>query len=120
MFEFEPEWVSPDVVWLRIAGTIDLESASQVAMAIALLEAEAPGQIVIDLRDVDLVDSAGLRVIVDAETRARRDGRSLTIAANPEGIVRRLLTLTTLDMRIPVIDGPAPAASHDGDEAQSR
>ena len=83
MNTLDPEWVSPDVVWIHIEGTVDLG-------------------------DVEFIDSAGLRVIADAEARARRAGRSLKVAADPNGIVRRLLRLTTIDMRIPVVDSPSP------------
>ena len=88
----------------RITGALDVVSGPAAAMGLEILELVRPPKLVLDLRDVKMVDSTGLRVLVDAASRARREGRELTIVADPEGILRKLLTFAALDLRIPIVD----------------
>lgn len=88
----------------RIAGDLDVVSAPGASMGIEILELTNPSKLVLDLRDVEMVDSIGLRILVDAAARSRNEGRQLTIVAEPDGILRKLLTFAALDLRIPIVD----------------
>ena len=57
------------VVTLR--GELDLAGAAALEQELARLDAAEPDAIVLDLRDVDFMDSSGLRVVAVA-ARARR------------------------------------------------
>ncbi len=68
----------------------------------ARLETEF-GKVVIDLRQVEFLDSTGLRVILSADARSRRDGFKLEVINGPEQ-VRHVLELTGMDKHLPLID----------------
>ena len=92
------------VVVYRVTGDLDVVSAPAAAMGLEILELTRPAKLLLDLRDVEMVDSTGLRVVVEAASRARREDRELVIVADPEGIVRKLLTFAALDLRVPIVD----------------
>jgi anti-sigma B factor antagonist len=83
-----------DAAWLTLGGELDLAAASQLAPR--LEEALAGARLVIvDLRGLTLMDSAGLAAIVTAHRRARRSGRRLVLVRGPEQ-VDRLLQITAV------------------------
>jgi anti-sigma B factor antagonist len=61
---------------------------------------------VLDLRGVRFLDSTGLRVILAADSRARRAGRRVQVIAGPEP-VHRVFRIALLDQRLEFIDGDA-------------
>lgn len=95
-----------DTAILRLEGDFGLEVAAEVGAAIGLLEVQEPAVIVIDLRAVALIDSSGLRVVVEADRRARGSGRELKVIAVPGSVPRRLLELTLLTDLLSVLDAP--------------
>src|SRR5439155_24120654 len=92
----EPTWDGPGWARLRVAGDFDLAAAGEVGAALSLLEATSPDHLTLDLRDVEFIDSVGLRVIMEAEQRRRRNDRELIVASRQDGPVGRLLGLTLL------------------------
>jgi anti-sigma B factor antagonist len=84
----------------------DLDIASE-ADAAASLEAafEGAGVVVADLRELDFLDSTGVRVLLTAELRARERGVRFGVARG-DGMVRRLFEVTRIDQRFPVVDDP--------------
>ena len=84
---------------LAVSGELDLAAA-------ASLEEELDGAltggaevIVVDLRDLDFIDSTGLSVLVRAHQRAQEGGLELGLI-NPGAQVDRLLSLTGLAQRL--------------------
>jgi len=73
----------------------------------ALIRAAGSGAPVeLDLGGVDFIDGSGLSVLMDAETRARRATRGLTIVAASRN-VRRLIEFTdTADRLSPLAPDP--------------
>lgn len=57
----------------------------------------------IDLSSLTFLDSTGLRTIVTADQRARRDGRRLVVRKGP-ATVHRVFTITRLDERLEMVD----------------
>ena len=102
----EPAWDGPGRARLRVAGDLDLAAAREVGAALALLEAGSPEQLTLDLRDVEFIDSVGLRVIMEAEQRRRRKDQELIVASRPDGPVGRLLGLTLLSQRVRMVERP--------------
>jgi anti-sigma B factor antagonist len=51
---------------------------------------------VLDLRELEFIDSTGLAVILRADTRAKNDGHVLRVL-RPDGQVARIFELTGLD-----------------------
>ena len=66
--------------------------------ALADLEQARPPEIVVDLADLDFIDSSGLSALLDADARARREQRRLLMTRPSESIMR-MLRLTLLDRR---------------------
>jgi anti-anti-sigma factor len=62
-----------------------------------------------DLRDVALIDSTGLRVILDAAARAHDEDRRLVVVARTDGPVGRVLELTLLSDHLEVVGELAAA-----------
>jgi anti-anti-sigma factor len=57
---------------------------------------------VLDLSGVSFMDSTGVRTLLQADSRARRDGRRLLLIAPPEPGAR-VLRVTLLDRRFEFI-----------------
>ena len=61
-------------------------------------------RIVMDLRDLRFMDSTGLRLLVTADLRLRREGRELALIPGPES-VHRVFRLAMLEERLTFVDG---------------
>ncbi len=61
--------------------------------------------LVIDLRQLDFMDSTGLSIIVKAHHRFRVEGRELGLVRGPAQ-VQRLLDLTGVAERLRLVDAP--------------
>ena len=90
-----------------VAFTGDLDIASE-ADATAALEAAIGdgGVLVADLRALAFLDSTGVRVLLTADLAAKEKGVRFGVARG-DGMVRRLLDVTRIDQRFPVVDDPA-------------
>jgi anti-sigma B factor antagonist len=90
-------WIddTPARVRIRLAGELDLATAPQLRQ---VLDAHARhGQtMIIDLSDVEFIDSMGLAALVRARHRALARGAELKLVA-PPAAVHRVFTLTRLD-----------------------
>jgi len=97
--------VDGDVATVRLRGELDLASAPQAEETLRALEqAERPPErIVLDLRGVRFLDTTGLRVILAADSRARRDGRHVQVIPGPEP-VHRVFRIALLDKRLEFIE----------------
>ena len=94
--------VAGEQAWLRIAGAVDLVTATQLADALRAAERDRPAVIGLDLSDMTFLDSSGVHVLVAANRRARLAGRRFVLA-NPGDAVRRVLTITGLDRQIELV-----------------
>jgi anti-sigma B factor antagonist len=92
---------------VRVAGEVDLATAPDLAAALdgALAERRP---IVIDLSDVEFIDTSGVRVLLDARRHVTEQGIELTVVAPPGSPARRILDLTDLSEALSVVD----AADH--------
>ena len=73
-------------------GEIDLASAPRVESA---LEGFSGQEVVLDLRGVEFMDSAGLKVLLNQRLRLDESGGLLKLVIG-EGVVMRLLELTSV------------------------
>lgn len=99
---------------LELAGDLDVSSADDAERELLRLEDGAPPHLVIDLRQVTFLDSTGLRLIVAADSRARRSGRRMSVVHGPES-VRRVFRITLLEWRLDFVDDPAQAIGLEDD-----
>jgi anti-sigma B factor antagonist len=90
------------VTVMRLSGEFDLAGKDRFDRAVDQLP-EKPGEVLLDLRDLEFIDSTGLRSIVDMWHQSQAAGYRLAVLALPEP-VGRLFRLTGLDEILPVVD----------------
>jgi anti-sigma B factor antagonist len=88
---------------IAVSGELDL--ASSPALQEELDRAADSEMLIIDLRELDFMDSTGLSVLVRAHQRAEEQGRRLAMVKGPQQ-VQRLLSLTGVADRLTVVDRP--------------
>jgi anti-sigma B factor antagonist len=96
---------SGDSVRISLSGELDISTSPSLEKALEDIESDRPDQLVIDLRDLAFIDSTGLRVLVNADARAREAGRRLTIVRGSTA-VERVFSVTGLDERFDLVDEP--------------
>jgi anti-anti-sigma factor len=94
------------LVELAFRGELDIAAFAMVEERLREVEAEKPRVIVFDLRGLRFMDSTGLRVILSADQRARRDGWRIAVVEGPEA-VHRVFRLALLDRRLDFVSDPA-------------
>jgi anti-sigma B factor antagonist len=92
---------------LALAGDIDLATTDALEELIGATEEGMPGPLTIDMREVTFLDSTGLRVLIDAQRRAR--GRHPFAVRVDPGPVRRLIEAVGLIEALGVREDPGAA-----------
>ena len=93
------------VVIIGVQGELDLASSPALEQE---LETGSPSQaevVVVDLRQLEFMDSTGLSVLVRAHQRATEKGQRFAVVRGPQQ-VQRLLTLTGVADRLTLVDSP--------------
>lgn len=103
-FGLRLERYSTGVVSVALLGELDLEHAYAFEEELRRVEADAPPCLVLDVRDLSFVDSAGLALLLSARRRAHHAGRRLVLARPGRGL-RRLLALTATEGLFEIVDG---------------
>ena len=88
-------------VVVRLGGELDLYNAEEIRVALGGVIAGSPSCLVVDMAEVEFVDSTALGVLVEAHSRLGRD--TLRLAA-PQLETRRALQVSGLDRHLPVHD----------------
>ncbi|MGZ6643412.1 MAG: STAS domain-containing protein [Solirubrobacteraceae bacterium] len=91
---------------VAVAGAIDMACAYDFDDALRRVERGAPDRLVLDLRALEFMDSAGLARLIALHTRCRRASRRLTLVRGPR-VIERLLALARLDDQFDVVGDPA-------------
>ena len=99
---------------VQLAGTLDLRGAAEFDREIDRLLHRDIREILVDLREIEFMDSIGLRSLVAAHRQALRAGVPLWVVRGGPPVAR-ILRMTGLDMTLPLIDelprrlqGPPP------------
>ena len=86
-----------------VRGELDLATAPDLEAT--LVDAiEAGREVVLDLRELEFMDSSGVRVLVVVHTRAA--GRFGIVAAPPESPVTKILSIAGLESELRFVDAP--------------
>ena len=102
---------------ISLTGELDLSGAGPLEEEFArLVAADSIARIVLDLRELDFMDSSGLRMVALAERRLRAEGRALVIVRGREA-VQRVFAITRMDEHLTFVEHPGPLS---GDEAARR
>jgi len=92
---------SADVLVLH--GELDLASSGELAQELERLIEEKGTSVIVDLRDLEFMDSTGLSVLIKAHQRAQEAGCRLSLVKGPPQI-QRLLSLTGVAERVELAD----------------
>ena len=88
---------------VSVTGELELATAPRLRQQVVSLVGGDAVALVIDLTNVDFIDSVGLGVVVGALKRVRAGGGELRVVA-PTDRVRSLFAVTRLDEIIDVVD----------------
>jgi anti-sigma B factor antagonist len=86
---------------VRLAGELDLYNADEVRAALSQAMEGSPRRVVVDMAEVEFVDSTALGVLIEARSRLGRDG---IVLAAPQLDTRRTLQVSGLDRHLRVDD----------------
>jgi anti-sigma B factor antagonist len=85
---------------VTLAGELDLYNADSIRRALFQAVGEEPERIVVDLSDVEFIDSTALGVLIEARSKLN-NGRALLLAS-PGLETRRALEISGLDRHFSV------------------
>jgi anti-anti-sigma factor len=91
---------------LTLKGELDISGIARVEDELRQVEETAPAAVVLDLRSLTFMDSSGLRLVLEADMRARREARRFAIVPGPES-VHRVFLIALLDKRLEFVDDPS-------------
>jgi anti-sigma B factor antagonist len=92
------------VVRIALSGELDVSTAASVEEQLLALEnAALPPRVILDLRGLRFIDSTGLSLLINADSRSRKAGRRMTIVSGT-GASRRILETTGLRGRLDIVE----------------
>jgi anti-anti-sigma factor len=117
--EAEPEPADPaleferidDVPVARLRGEVDLARKQQLAAALAAAVTAPDRGLVLDLSDVEYLDSAGVHVLHELMLTLDERGQTLRVVAAPGAAVLRVLALVDFERRGPLDASVAEAVA---------
>jgi anti-sigma B factor antagonist len=90
---------------IAVSGELDLASSGALDDELARIATSGVTQIVVDLRELEFMDSTGLSTLVTAHQRAEDAGQQFGLVRGPQQ-VQRLLSLTGVEDRLRFADTP--------------
>jgi len=88
-----------------VRGELDLASGPELEAELARVHERPPEMLIIDLSQLDFMDSTGLSILVKAHQQTVEDGREFgVVRGTPQ--VQRLLELTTYPQHALVVEAP--------------
>jgi anti-anti-sigma factor len=84
---------------ILVRGELDMETGPRLDEQIREVEAQRPSVLVLDLREVSFFDSTGLQLVLDADVRAREEGRRFVVLPG-DGEPLRILELAEVADRL--------------------
>jgi anti-anti-sigma factor len=94
---------------VRLGGELDLASAPALEAAIERPEVSAAQSLVLDLGDLQFIDSTGLRTLFQAHARASQRRQDFAVTRGSEQ-VQRLLSITGTAEHLRIVDSPEDLA----------
>lgn len=93
----------PDRIVLRLRGELDLASAPLLQAAIENAETDDTTLMVLDLDDLEFIDSTGLRIVLAAHERLQERGQMLALTRGSQQ-VQRLMSITQVGEHLRIIE----------------
>lgn len=94
-----------DRIVLGLHGELDLVGAPRLQTEIEDPGFEKTAMVVLDLQNLQFIDSAGLRVILSAHERAQTRGQDFALTRSTQQ-VQRLLSIAGVDEHVSIIASP--------------
>lgn len=94
-----------DRIVLGLHGELDLVGAPRLQSEIEDPGFDSTGMVVLDLQNLQFIDSAGLRVILSAHERSRARGQGFALTRSTQQ-VQRLLNIAGVDEHLSIIASP--------------
>jgi anti-anti-sigma factor len=89
-----------------VRGELDLATAPDLEEVVSE-RMDAGQEVVLDLRELEFMDSSGLRVLVVAHARAADGGPRFAVVRPPEGsAVAKILSIAGVDQELELLDEP--------------
>lgn len=88
---------------VSVSGELDIATAERLTKALAGVETQPNGRLVVDLSGVDFMDSTGLRLLIGANRRAGEGGYDFAVVTGGSP-AKRVFELTKMDEHITVVD----------------
>jgi anti-sigma B factor antagonist len=107
-FELTVQHIGTGAISIRLRGALDLAYAYRFDDELRHAERDAPRCLVLDLRELDFVDSVGMSRILAARRRARRAGRRLVLVRGSNA-VQRLMQLAAVAEHFEFVAEPGDA-----------
>jgi anti-sigma B factor antagonist len=104
--------VKDGLVLLAVSGELDLASAPVLEEQLDRADVSDAAVVVVDLRELDFMDSTGLHLLLKTHKRAQGLGRRFALVRGNKQI-ERLLSLTGVDDKLVVVDSPEQLLSAD-------
>jgi anti-sigma B factor antagonist len=92
-------------VVIGVTGELDLASSPALEQELERGAAAKAEVVIVDLRNLEFMDSTGLSVLVRAHQRATENGQRFGVVKGPQQ-VQRLLSLTGVADRLTLADSP--------------
>ena len=90
---------------LAVTGELDLRTSPQLEECLERVWASGAELVILDLRQIEFMDSTGLRILLGAHQRAQQSGRRFALVRGADQ-VERVLTLTGVRDLLTVVDAP--------------
>ena len=84
----------PEAIVIRVEGELDLLTAPKLSARLNGVIRASTGSIVLDLRNVEFMDSAGLQILMNIKRRLMRASRTLSVIC--DGPVRQVIEFARL------------------------
>lgn len=101
--------VTGEAAVVALSGELDVAGASLLEHELDRIVADHDSrELVLDLSGLEFMDSTGLRLMVLADERARREGRQLSLVRGRHD-VQRVFEITRMTERLRFVDSAAEA-----------
>ncbi len=90
---------------VAVSGELDLRTSPQLEERLTRAFDDGAELVILDLRQIEFMDSTGLRVLLIAHQRAHETGRQFALVRGVDQ-VERVLTLTGVRDLLTVVDAP--------------
>lgn len=104
--DFSVEERNEGTAWvLAVSGELDLRTSPELEKRLEHVWGTNAELVILDLRQIEFMDSTGLRVLLGAHQRAHESGRRFALVRGADQ-VERVLTLTGVRDLLTVVDAP--------------